>query len=255
MNQNPLALLGNPSRQNTFAEKAEGLARDAAPQDTAARKRAAEEFASFLYLEVLKAMRATLPKDGLFEADSLSRDVYSSMFDSEIARLLAKRDGAGFTRTVERAIDKLTPPAPAPAPRPVGIPVNGTVSSTFGMRQDPIHGKQGFHGGVDIAAPAGAEIKAAGAGKVTLSAVRAGYGNIVEIDHGSGLSTRYAHNAANLVVAGEHIKAGQAIAIVGSSGRSRGSHLHFEVRQDGKPVDPAAVIGTVKKGSKLSTIV
>ena len=253
MKQNPLALLSDPSRQNTFAEKAEGLARGAASQDTAARKRAAQEFASFLYLEVLKAMRATLPKDGLFEADSLSRDVYSSMFDSEIARVLAKRDGEGFTRTVERAIDKLTPPAPAQ--RPVGSPVNGTVSSTFGMRQDPIHGRQGFHGGVDIAAPAGAEIKAAGAGKVILSAARAGYGNIVEIDHGSGLSTRYAHNAANLVVAGEHIKAGQAIAIVGSSGRSRGNHLHFEVRQDGKPVDPAVVIGTVKKGSKLSAVV
>jgi murein DD-endopeptidase MepM/ murein hydrolase activator NlpD len=78
---------------------------------------------------------------------------------------------------------------------------------------------------------------------------------MVEINHGGGMVTRYAHNAANLVAVGEQVKAGQAIAIVGSTGRTTGSHLHFEVRRDGKPVDPATIIGTTGKGSKISAII
>lgn len=253
MNEFKLDILSKSPLQDTLAQKAEALARGGGAKDVIERKRAAQEFASFLYLEVLKAMRATLPKDGLFETDSLSRDIYSSMFDTEVARVLAKRDSEGFTRTVERAIEKITPMPHAVGP--IGVPVAGTVSSSFGMRHDPIHGKKGFHGGVDIAAPAGAEIKAASGGKATFSGTRAGYGNIVEIDHGGGMVTRYAHNSANLVVAGEQIKAGQVIAIVGRTGRASGTHLHFEVRQDGRPVDPASLIGAAGKGSKLSAIV
>ncbi|HEY7558911.1 MAG TPA: peptidoglycan DD-metalloendopeptidase family protein [Candidatus Binatia bacterium] len=253
MNEFTLGNLGKAPLQNSLAQKAESLARGAAGKDVLERKRAAQEFTSFLYLEVLKAMRATLPKDGLFENDSLSRDIYSSMFDTEVARILAKRDATGFTQTVERAIDAMVPSPRAEAA--VGAPVDGVVSSGFGMRHDPIRGGEHFHGGVDIAAPAGAEVKAPSGGKVTFSGPAKGYGNLVQIDHGEGMVTRYAHNDTNLVSAGDEVRPGQTIAIVGSTGRATGAHLHFEVRQGGKPVDPSVIIGGKVKGTKVRSIV
>ena len=87
-------------------------------------------------------MRATLPKDGLFENDTLSRDIYTSMFDTEMARVLAKRDATGFTKTVERAIDTMATKPRAEATE--GGPVGGVVSSGFGVRHDPIHGRKHF---------------------------------------------------------------------------------------------------------------
>jgi murein DD-endopeptidase MepM/ murein hydrolase activator NlpD len=129
------------------------------------------------------------------------------------------------------------------------------VSSNFGVRQHPISGGKHFHGGIDIAAPAGSEIKAAGSGKVIFSGMAQGYGNLVEIDHGDGRVSRYGHNAANLVAVGDAVEAGQAIALVGSTGRATGSHVHFEVRQGGKPVDPSMMIGATAKGTRISSII
>jgi murein DD-endopeptidase MepM/ murein hydrolase activator NlpD len=245
--------LGIFSLQNALAQKAEALARGAAAKDALERRRAAQEFASFLYLEVLKTLRATLPKDGLFENQSLPRDIYSSMFDTEVARVLAQRDTTGFTKTVERAIDKMVSKPHAGGAE--GAPVNGVVSSSFGMRHDPIHGGKRFHGGVDIAARVGSEVKAPISGKVIFSGAARGYGNLVEIDHGDNVVTRYAHNAANLVAVGDEVKAGQVIAMVGRTGQATGAHLHFEIRLGGKPVDPSVLIGGVSKGTKVSSVV
>jgi murein DD-endopeptidase MepM/ murein hydrolase activator NlpD len=249
----PMSSIGSLPQQNSLAQKAESLARSAAGKDAMERQRAAQEFASFLYLEVLKAMRSTLPKGGLFENESLSQDIYSSMFDSEIARVLARRDATGFTQTVERAIEKLTPAGQPPSAR--GAPVEGVVSSSFGLRHHPISGDKHFHGGVDIAAAAGTEIKAAGPGKVTFSGMAKGYGNLVEIDHGDGTVSRYGHNSANLVAVGDEVHVGQAIATVGSTGRATGPHVHFEVRQGGKPVDPSIMIGATAKGTRISSVI
>jgi Rod binding domain-containing protein len=91
----------------TVVQKTAVLGRASARSTAIERKSAAQDFAAFLYLEVLKAMRAAVPKDSLFENDSLSHDIYSSMFDTEIARMLAKRDSEGFSQAVERAIDKI----------------------------------------------------------------------------------------------------------------------------------------------------
>jgi len=253
MNEHMLGNIGKLPMENSLAQKAEALARNAAGKDALERQRAAQEFASFLYLEVLKAMRATLPKDGLFETESLSRDIYSSMFDTEVARVLAKRDATGFTKTVEQAIEKMAPKPRSQSSQ--GAPLDGIVTSNFGMRDDPITGVKRFHGGIDIAAPAGAEIKAPSGGKVTFSGTANGYGNMVEIDHGDGQVSRYGHNAVNLVAVGDEVKAGQAIAIVGSTGRATGAHLHFEVRAGGKPIDPSVMIGTVVKGGKINSII
>jgi murein DD-endopeptidase MepM/ murein hydrolase activator NlpD len=245
--------IGQSPMQNPLAQRAEALARNAAGKDALERQRAAQEFASFLYLEVLKAMRATLPKDGLFETESLSRDIYSSMFDTEVARVLARRDATGFTKTVEQAIEKMAPKSRSQGP--VGAPLEGVVTSNFGVRDDPMTGAKRFHGGIDIAAPAGAEIKAPSGGKVTFSGTAKGYGNLVEIDHGDGRVSRYGHNAVNLVSVGDEVKAGQAIATVGSTGRATGAHLHFEVRAGGKPVDPSVMIRAAVKGEKINSII
>jgi murein DD-endopeptidase MepM/ murein hydrolase activator NlpD len=253
MNDFTLGNLVNTPLENSLAQKAEALARGAAGKDALDRKRAAQEFASFLYLEVLKAMRATLPKDGLFDNDSLSRDIYTSMFDTEAARVLAKKDTTGFVKTVEQAIEKMTPKPRAENGE--SAPVKGVVSSSFGKRDDPINGSKQFHSGVDIAAPAGSAVKAPCGGKVTFSGPAAGYGNLVEIDHGAGTVTRYAHNAVNLVAVGDEVKAGQVIAVVGNTGRATGAHVHFELRRGGKALDPSLMIGSVAKGTKVRSIV
>jgi murein DD-endopeptidase MepM/ murein hydrolase activator NlpD len=122
---------------------------------------------------------------------------------------------------------------------PTLMPVaGGVVTSGFGTRRDPITGRPAFHEGVDIPAPTGTPILAAGGGTVSYSGWRGGYGNVVFIDHGFGLQTRYAHNSQNLVAAGERVERGQVIAYVGSTGRSLSPHLHYEVLRNGSPTDP-----------------
>ena len=122
---------------------------------------------------------------------------------------------------------------------PVGKPTNeGWLSSLFGKRNDPITGKVEFHEGVDYAGRIGSPIISVASGIVTWSGVRYGYGNMVEINHGNGYLTRYAHNQKNLVVVGQKVEKGQKIALMGASGRATGSHVHFEVVLNGKPVNP-----------------
>jgi len=122
---------------------------------------------------------------------------------------------------------------------PQGRPVRaGWISSHFGRRTDPFTGKPASHRGVDFAGRAGTEIVAVAAGVVTYSGDRSGYGMMVEINHGNGYVTRYAHNAENLVAVGDDVRQGQSIALMGSTGRATGPNLHFEVRHLGRPVDP-----------------
>lgn len=126
--------------------------------------------------------------------------------------------------------------ASLPSYSPVDYPY---LSSSFGWRRNPVTGRHSMHEGLDFAAPSGAPIYAASGGVVTQARFRSGYGNLVEIMHGNGLSTRYAHASSIKVKEGDLVEKGQTIALVGSTGRSTGPHLHFEVRMAGHPLDPA----------------
>lgn len=127
---------------------------------------------------------------------------------------------------------------------PEGRPVRkGFVSSYFGERQDPFSGHQAFHRGVDFASEAGSEVIAVAAGVVTYAGDKSGYGTMVEISHGDGYVTRYGHNQSNLVQVGQTVTRGEPIALMGSTGRSTGPHVHFEVLRAGAHVDPLTFIG------------
>jgi murein DD-endopeptidase MepM/ murein hydrolase activator NlpD len=128
--------------------------------------------------------------------------------------------------------------------RPTGRPVaEGYISSYFGERMDPFDGEEAFHKGVDFAADAGAAVLAVATGIVTWAGPRTGYGELVELSHGNGYVTRYAHNSRVLVKVGDTVERGQAIAEVGSTGRSTGPHVHFEVLRNGGQINPIAFVG------------
>jgi murein DD-endopeptidase MepM/ murein hydrolase activator NlpD len=127
--------------------------------------------------------------------------------------------------------------------RPSGKPVMaGYISSYFGERMDPFNGEEAFHKGLDFASEAGSDVLAVAQGVVTWAGPREGYGVLVEVNHGNGYVTRYAHNSRVSVAPGDTVERGQAIAVVGSTGRSTGPHVHFEVLKDGRPIDPRAFI-------------
>jgi murein DD-endopeptidase MepM/ murein hydrolase activator NlpD len=118
-------------------------------------------------------------------------------------------------------------------------PVHGTnFTSGFGVRSDPFRGRAAMHAGIDLAGPMGTPIYATADGVVGRSEWVNGYGNLVELDHGRGIQTRYGHLSRSMVHAGQQVKRGEMIALMGSTGRSTGSHLHYEVRIDGKAVNP-----------------
>jgi len=122
---------------------------------------------------------------------------------------------------------------------PGGWPIiGGWISSHFGYRSDPFTGRGAFHAGVDFAAPPGSKVITTGAGTVTYSGYKNGYGYVVEVTHPTGYLTRYGHNSRNLVREGQTVQKGDAIAIIGSTGRSTGTHVHFEVERNGNTLNP-----------------
>ena len=132
--------------------------------------------------------------------------------------------------------------------RPAGAPiVKGWMSSPFGERVDPISGKKAWHEGMDFAGAKGSEVIAVANGVVVFAGYRDGYGQMVEISHGKDMRTRYGHHEEVLVHAGQSVKRGDVIARMGSSGRSTGPHVHFEVLKEGRPVNPARYVSAVSQ--------
>ena len=136
---------------------------------------------------------------------------------------------------------------------PTTMPVEGGYySSNYGYRPDPINGRMTFHTGVDIIAAAGTVVMAAAGGVVSQVAFVPEYGNIVDVDHDNGLTTRYAHLTRGLVKVGDVVMKGQKIAIVGATGRVTGPHLHFEVRENGIPLNPNKFLSIGKNAPLLN---
>jgi murein DD-endopeptidase MepM/ murein hydrolase activator NlpD len=252
---------------------------------------------SLFAYEMVKAMRATA--GGAASGKGFGGDVYGSLFDMELARVISAR-GLGLQEILLRGIGRGKPtnaaepsddlhgmppetganaspaptvetvpsvpappeiganasPAPAvenvpssPSPPASGLPIRdgGRVSSGFGFRKDPFTGAIAFHRGMDIAAAAGTAVYPVRGGAVTFSGYQKGYGNVVIVDHGDGFVTKYGHNRANLVDAGTVVGLDTVLAEVGSTGRSTGPHLHFEVSYEGKNVRPETVLAGIAK--------
>lgn len=237
-------------------------------------KKALTEFESLFIGYMLKTMKESVAKNELFHGGS-GEEIYNSLFDTELARLMASGHGIGLKDMMMRemggaeeaagpgeaftgrAFVPYTPPLvaseagpeavdeplkPKVSDRGLRFPVGDgfkRVSSKYGMREDPFTGHEKFHHGVDIAAKEGSPVYPAAEGTVVFCGTRGGYGNVVEVLHSNGLVTRYGHNAKNLVREGDHVTTRDAIASVGSTGRSTGPHLHFEILKDGSAIDPS----------------
>lgn len=160
----------------------------------------------------------------------------SMMFDTKVKEL-------------DQALDTLDRLKNQARKLPLANPAAGrSISSTFGVRTDPLIGTPALHSGMDFRAPYGSPARATAAGIVTKAGWNGGYGRMVEIDHGGGYSTRYAHLSKVLVSPDQQVAAGDEVGEVGSSGRSTGPHLHYEVRHDGDAIDP---IRFIKAGKKI----
>ena len=182
----------------------------------------------------------TPPSGGAGEGEGVSAQIpdLSAMLNQLEQRAdlresqLAALENVILTRELKEAI------------HPEGRPVStGYISSYFGERADPFDGLEKFHKGVDFAGNLGSDVVAVAAGVVTWAGERSGYGRLVEINHGDGYTTRYAHNERTLVAVGQTVKRGESIAAMGSTGHSTGPHVHFEVLHNGRQVDPLSFIG------------
>lgn len=173
----------------------------------------------------------SLPVAGAGPAFETALDDLASVIDDR-ERQLAALEAVILNRELSRQI--------LPNGRPIA---SGYISSRFGERMDPITGHGAFHAGLDFVGAPGEAVLAVAAGVVSYAGPDGGYGQLVEIAHSNGLVTRYAHNSKVLVTRGVTVRQGQSIAELGSTGRSTGPHVHFEVLQDGRHVDPQRFIG------------
>jgi murein DD-endopeptidase MepM/ murein hydrolase activator NlpD len=215
--------------------------------------RAAGEFESMLLLQMLREMR----KSGSWKEEGEDKDGYGAetLFDTldmELASYVTKAQGLGLEKSLVKQTTGRDEPLPANA-LPTGLPsldlptttlpaggaeAAAAVTSKFGWRRDPFSGVATYHRGVDLRAAYGEAVGAADAGTVVFAGEQGGYGQTVVVQHGDGVRTRYAHLSGVMTRVGAEVKAGEAVGRAGHSGRATGTHLHFEVTQHGRPVDP-----------------
>ncbi|MBN2060134.1 MAG: peptidoglycan DD-metalloendopeptidase family protein [Deltaproteobacteria bacterium] len=220
-------------------------------QKNDALKKACREFESVFAHEILKSMRRTIEKVDLFHGGQ-GEEIYESMLDQELSKKLAGYGSNSLTDLLYQQLKRNDISEGAQLDdisyddnnrsRPLW-PLKAPLSSGYGWRKDPFTGEDRFHHGIDLAAEEGTEIRASMPGKVIISEYREGYGNMVALDHGRGYVTIYAHNKDNLVKQGDRVTRGAPLATVGSTGRSTGPHLHFEIRRHGQRMDPLEFLG------------
>ena len=168
-------------------------------------------------------------KDGQVDLNLLMTDIDSSLTQREIQLQLLRSNLADKNLINDRRL----------AGRPIA---HGWQSSAYGMRTDPFTGEQRWHGGIDFAGRLGSDVIAVASGVITWSGEKSGYGKMIEVNHSDGYVTRYAHNQKNVAKLGTVVNKGDVIAMMGTSGRSTGPHVHFEVFKNGRVVDPASYI-------------
>ena len=226
----------------------------AGANETAAERQqialAAREFEAMFLQQMLQQMRRSMLSEEVQE-QGLGAATMTDTMDAELSRHLAGQSGGLYDVLVQAfsaGVSTPTASAPPASPGPAGTPAEaaapidlpeGRVSSRFGWRTDPITGTNRFHNGLDVAAAYGADVAGAAAGRVVFAGVQGGYGQTVVLEHENGLQTRYAHLSHVAVAAGDTVERGAILGRVGSSGRSTGAHLHFELLEGGRPVDPA----------------
>lgn len=236
----------------------------------------AREFEAMVMLQLLRQMRQSMLAEGDDEGEAgLGADTMRDTVDLELARQLSRMGGFGLAKVLQEAIERQygddaadetagTGANALPLLRPEGsagpsaggrltavdsepqggtepevpLPLESKLTSRFGWRQDPLGGGMRFHLGVDIKAAYGREVPAASGGRVAFAGEQDGYGLTVVLEHGGGLSTRYAHLSSLSVGKGDEVEAGTVVGRVGQTGRSTGPHLHFEVREDGRAINP-----------------
>lgn len=227
---------------------------------TADLEKAASEFESLFVAYLLKVMRETIQEAG-GEGTGLGKDIYTELFDHELARSIGKRGALGVADLIVRRVSNPTgaaaptgpaasaPAAPSNEPPTAEsevpdfrLPVQAPVSSGFGPRRDPFTREVRFHKGIDLAAPEGLTVRAALGGEVVFAGRDGAYGNTVVLRHPGGLQTRYAHLRSLSVRPGDVVSNEQSLGVVGSTGRATGAHLHFEVSREGKAVDPRTAL-------------
>jgi murein DD-endopeptidase MepM/ murein hydrolase activator NlpD len=218
-------------------------------------KKACREFESVFTYQILKSMRSTIEKSDLFHGGQ-GEEIYESLLDQELAKKMARSGENSLADMLYRQLSRQLPSEDgngkdidnAGQSGPPRWPLKAVLSSGFGWRKDPFTGENRFHKGIDLAAGEGTPVRAVLSGRVLVSDRQEGYGNRVVLDHGQGFITIYAHNRDNLVKAGDWVGKGSPVALVGSSGRSTGPHLHFEVKRDGRSLDPLKFLGNPAVG-------
>ena len=189
------------------------------------------------------AVQAETPNSGAWLPDIWVLSVDDSKADQLLHRLaLVQQKSQLLYPTILKRAEQNKSKKSQFSTIPKDWPLQGIFTSPFGYRINPISGRRKFHAGIDIAAPQYTKVRAPGDGEVVWVGDKSGYGKTVEIDHGNGVITRYAHNSRLLVKSGQQVKKGEAISKVGSTGDSTGPHLHYEIRVDGIAVDPIKYI-------------
>jgi murein DD-endopeptidase MepM/ murein hydrolase activator NlpD len=216
--------------------------------------------------EASRALEATLVKQLLQSSrafrgsETAGSQLHAEMFMEVLAEAVTKGDGLGIGRLLEKSLgkegepEKAPPAGTLPARMLPALHMQGReVTSGFGMREHPIDGREHFHSGVDLRMSEGTAIRAAAGGVVRRAGERGGYGQAIEVDHGNGLSTLYAHASALAVQPGDVIQPGQALGWVGQTGNATGPHLHFEVRMQGRPIDPKRALNAYGIRAEVTT--
>lgn len=228
----------------------------------------AKQFEALFIQQMMKGARKSIPSEDRLIDGGMGEKIFTEMLDAEYAQKASNVGGIGLASMIARDLAEargieldpalLGASTTVNARRSIGAyrsmhrraepgfmtPVHtGRISSEYGMRKLAHEHNHRMHNGMDFAAPEGTPIHAAKGGTVSFAGRKGGYGNTVIIDHGDGTSTLYAHASALLVEAGDRVGRGKVVAEVGSTGRSTGPHLHFEVRRDGRAVDPRPLLG------------